>query len=261
MAVPVKKTRKQAASVKYLLSGDRKLQRLSLKKISDPVKKAKPEARSNRVKPAAGESRPTTGGRLVIVGVVCVLAAAALLAARQPAADVDDISAAGSQEAQASPQQARLTAGVETNTSTTVTPTRAVTAAPAKKDAAAASIDTKTAVAPVKPAERTKVTTSTAVARESTDPVKDAATLTVEGCLAYDEPAYRLKNTSGLNVPRARSWRSGFLMKRSSSIGLIDARGTLKLDDHLGQRVAATGSLVNREMHATTLRVVAASCR
>ena len=43
MAVPVKRTRKPAPPVKYLLSGDRKLQRLSLKKISDPAKKAKPK--------------------------------------------------------------------------------------------------------------------------------------------------------------------------------------------------------------------------
>jgi hypothetical protein len=91
--------------------------------------------------------------------------------------------------------------------------------------------------------------------------VKDPAARTVEGCLEYDKSMYRLKNTSGVNAPTARSWRSGFLMKRSSSIELIDTSGRLKLENHVGQRVAATGSLVNMEMHVTALREVGVSCR
>ena len=67
--MPVKKTRKPAASVKYLLSGDRKLQQLSLKKIADPAKKTKPRARSTRVKQAMDDEVASTspkriGGRL-----------------------------------------------------------------------------------------------------------------------------------------------------------------------------------------------------
>jgi hypothetical protein len=50
-------------------------------------------------------------------------------------------------------------------------------------------------------------------------------------------------------------------MKRSSTIGLVDTTGRLRLQDHIGTRVAATGSVVDREMRATTLREVAGSCR
>jgi hypothetical protein len=261
MAVPVKKTTKPARSVKYLLSGDRKLQRLSLKKISERVKTAKPEARSHRVKPAAKSPAPMAGalaGRVIAVGVVCLLAAAALLAVRQPADQLDEVSGAP-QEAQASAQAPRLTAVA--NTTPAVQP-RSATAASAKpRPASGASVSTA-APAPVKTPERAKAATSATAAPSSTAPVNDAPTRTVEGCLERDGQTYRLKNVSGLDAPKARSWRSGFLMKRSASVEMNDARGgALKLDAHIGQRVATTGTLVNGELHARTLRVVAASCR
>ena len=88
-----------------------------------------------------------------------------------------------------------------------------------------------------------------------------STTVAVEGCLESAGPTFRLKNTTGLDAPRARTWRTGFLMKRSSNIGLVDATGRLRLQDHVGKRVAATGTVVDREMQATTLREVAASCR
>jgi len=101
----------------------------------------------------------------------------------------------------------------------------------------------------------------TAAAPESIASVKSPAMVTVEGCLESNGATYRLKNTTGLDAPKARTWRTGFLMKRSSSVGLVDTIGSLRLQDHIGKRVAATGSVEDREMHATTLREVAASCR
>jgi hypothetical protein len=264
--VPVKRISKPARAVKYLLSADRKLQRLSLRKIADRASKAKPETRATRAKQTANDNDTARfpwamGGRFIVVGVVCLLAAAALLGARQPAARLDDVGATGAQEPLASPEAARLTAAVETNTSTSVTPTRSTTAMTARPHTAPASIEKKPAAAPMKTTERAKAATPVAAAPEPTAAANDAAAVTVEGCLEFDKATYRLKNTSGLNAPAARSWRSGFLMKRSASVELIDERGTLKLTDHIGQRVATTGSLVNREMHARTLRVIAASCR
>jgi hypothetical protein len=184
---------------------------------------------------------------------VCLLAAAALMAARQPADQLDELSGAP-QEAHASAEPPRLTAVAS---STPAVATRSVTAASAKPQPVSSSSVSAAPAAPVKTPERAKATTSATAA----SPVKDAPTRTVEGCLERDGRTYRLKNASGLNAPRGRSWRSGFLMKRSSSIELIDARGALTLDAHIGQRVAATGTLVNRELHARTLRAVAASCR
>lgn len=272
MAVPVKKSKKPAPPVKYLLSGDRKLQRLSLKKISDPAK-TKPRARTTRGKPAThekpGSSTPPKpiAGRLVVVGAVCLFAAAALLAASKPSpSPLRGSDAAGApQEVQPLLQPARLTASADTNTTATAGPKRPSTSAAARPTPTSFSIERTSASAPAKTTRTAKAATSSSAApttpvSESTAPVKSPAGLTVEGCLESDGATYRLKNTTGLDAPKARTWRTGFLMKRSSTIGLVDATGRLRLQDHIGRRVAATGTVVDREMQATTLREVG-SCR
>ena len=58
----------------------------------------------------------------------------------------------------------------------------------------------------------------------------------------------------------SRSWKSGFLRRRPSSIQLVDGTHTLNLKTYVGQRVEATGMLLNREMRARSLQPVAASC-
>jgi hypothetical protein len=265
MAVPVKRTRKPAPPVKYLLSGDRKLQRLSLKKISDPANKAKPKARSTRVKQATGGQTASTapkgiGWRGAVVGVVCLFAAAALLAARQPAADPEQVSAGGPPQVSMPAQAQRLTVDRDADTNATSASMRSLTPGVARPHTTSSAIERAPAAAPAKKTETAKAAVTTA-ASSSTAPVQSSSSLTVEGCLESDGPTYRLKNTSGLDAPKARTWRTGFLMKRSPSIGLVDTTGRLNLQDHIGTRVAATGSLVDREFRATALREVAASCR
>ena len=102
--------------------------------------------------------------------------------------------------------------------------------------------------------------TETAVQSAAKADVADVASVTITGCLERDEDTFRLKDTSGVDVPKSRSWRSGFFKKSTSSIGLVDATYSLKLADYVGQRVAATGVLMNRELRAQSLQPVAASC-
>jgi hypothetical protein len=90
--------------------------------------------------------------------------------------------------------------------------------------------------------------------------VQPSATVTITGCVELDEETFWLKDTAGADVPTSRSWRSGFLKKRSSPIELVDANHTLKLRNYVGQRVAATGMIVNREMRARSLQRVVAPC-
>ncbi len=93
------------------------------------------------------------------------------------------------------------------------------------------------------------------------EPVSSGAgTITMTGCLELDDETFWLKDASGADVPASRSWRSGFLKKRAARIELVDAAHTLKLQGHVGERVAATGILTNREMLARSLRRVAATC-
>jgi hypothetical protein len=80
--------------------------------------------------------------------------------------------------------------------------------------------------------------------------------VTITGCLERDEGAFRLTDASGANAPTARSWKSGFLRKRPAHIDLADAVGTLGLRNHIGRRVAATGTLIDRELRAHSVRPV-----
>jgi hypothetical protein len=99
------------------------------------------------------------------------------------------------------------------------------------------------------------------VASTSTASVEQAEAVTITGCLERDNDTFRLKDTTGLDAPKARSWKSGFLKKGSASIEIVDAANRVKLPNHVGQRVSITGMLVEREMQVRSLQRVAASCK
>ena len=84
------------------------------------------------------------------------------------------------------------------------------------------------------------------------------APVTITGCLERNDETFRLKDTAGADVPKSRSWKSGFLKKGSASIEVVDAAHRLKLPDHVGERVSVTGRLVDREMQVRSLQRVAA---
>jgi hypothetical protein len=84
--------------------------------------------------------------------------------------------------------------------------------------------------------------------------------VTITGCLEQRDDAYRLKDTAGDDVPKARSWKSGFLRKAPLAIAVIDASNRVKLSSHIGERISVTGVLVDREMKVRSLRKVAAAC-
>lgn len=92
----------------------------------------------------------------------------------------------------------------------------------------------------------------------TTGPVPTVVTLT--GCLARSENAFRLNDTTGVNVPKARNWKSGFLTKRSASIAIVPDSNELPLAKHIGSRVTVSGTLIDREMRVRTLRRVSSSC-
>jgi hypothetical protein len=99
-----------------------------------------------------------------------------------------------------------------------------------------------------------------AVESTSTAAAQTVTSVTITGCLANDEETFWLKDTSGADAPKSRNWKSGFLKKRPAAIELLDATHALRLPNYVGQRVAATGTLVNREMRAHSLQRVGSSC-
>ena len=78
--------------------------------------------------------------------------------------------------------------------------------------------------------------------------------VTIAGCLERDDDTYRLTDTSGDSAPKSRSWKSGFIRKRTASIELVDA-ANVRLASHVGQRIETTGVIDDREMRVKSLRV------
>jgi hypothetical protein len=288
---------KPSRSIRYVLYADRKLQKLSLRRMSVPAKKAKKAKKSTRsIRPK--NTTHTTDARAVralspravFAGAICVIAAAVLIAARQlQQTDVASISAPPttipapdenalpkpitqpvaipSSAAIAPTEPAALPARLETKKSV---PPKPATAAVARTSIADASIEKTTSAEsaratgtePVSSAPKADATTPIAASVESTSNVvgQTVTSVTITGCLANDEETFWLKDTSGADAPKSRNWKSGFLRKRPATIELLDATHALKLPNYVGQRVAATGMLVNREMRAQSLQRVAASC-
>jgi hypothetical protein len=86
------------------------------------------------------------------------------------------------------------------------------------------------------------------------------ARVTITGCLEGSDDNFRLTNTSGATAPTSRTWKSAFLKKRPATIEVVDTVKRLNLKSHVGQRVAVTGTLVDREMQVGSLQRIASSC-
>jgi hypothetical protein len=84
--------------------------------------------------------------------------------------------------------------------------------------------------------------------------------VTIAGCLERDGDGFRLKDVTGADAPKARSWKSGFLKKGKATIDVVDPTHALRLTDQVGKRVSVTGALADRELNARSLRRIAASC-
>ena len=86
--------------------------------------------------------------------------------------------------------------------------------------------------------------------------------VTITGCLemSVDETEFRLTDTDGVEAPKSRSWRSGFLKKHSAPIALVELPDAHGLQAQVGKRVAATGLLTSRSLKVSALRVLTSSC-
>jgi len=175
-----------------------------------------------------------------------------------PPAIVTSPPAMASTESAAPPAQPEMKKTVPAKPATAAL-ARTVTAdASVEKTASAESVKVKAEAESSAP--KADATTPSPAAVESTSAGHNVTSVTITGCVANDEETFWLKDTSGADAPKARNWKSGFLKKRPAPIALLDATHALKLPSYVGQRVAATGMLVNREMRAQSLQRVGSSC-
>jgi len=170
---------------------------------------------------------------LIVIGVVA--AAAMLIAARQSSRP-SDIAAMDFQQDKAAVSHAR-----------------------ASKSAASQAAPSRAALDTTLASDATAVNTP-AVESSEKAPVQMAAAVTITGCLEHAHETFRLKDTTGVEAAKSRSWKSGFFKKSSASIEVVDAANRLQLLTHVGQRVSVTGMLVEREMQGRSLKRIAASC-
>jgi hypothetical protein len=216
--------------------------------------------------PSAASSSPAIGPGPIIFGVACVVCfvgAVALLPAHE------NTQAAGFEPTSISSQPSTAT-GRQLVSGQASAPSARNARSAAKTESPHAPVDKSTP--PTVPASEPAKTVyngwqpaEPAVKSAPIEPIPAAApekiaSVTITGCLEHDDEAFWLSDASGSEAPTSRSWRSGFLKKRPSRIELVDAGHALRLTSYVGQRIAATGTLVNREMRPRSLHPVSASC-
>ena len=225
---------------RYLLSGDARLQKLSLKKLTQPRAKTsarKRAARTSTPSARAAESLrwPWTAnpGAIGLAGLG-ILAAATLFAAGQmsdrpesgtvvtPMADARLVS-----ESAPSTTPARVEKPVPAKERT---PVREKTAAP-KPTVAAATAPAATA------------TSGSASLAESAPEPAPAGAVTITGCLAKGKNGFWLKDVSGVDLSKKRSWRSGFFKKSAPRVDVAAASSVVRLAGYVGLAVALLASL------------------
>jgi cytoskeletal protein RodZ len=277
-----KTTKKPSRSLRYLLYADQKLQRISLKKVSARLKRSKSAARSGRPKSPTVSRDPAAvppiswavRTQAISVGALGVIVAVAMIAARPSSPPA----VAGTTRADVELAPAPTTASLMTVPRIDVTPAAApkpaiearpkTTSSPAPEAIAPATttvepaphatkLDVAKPVVPPMATVQARVTDTASVDFRDLTP---GGTVTITGCLEHRDDSFRLKDASGAEAPTSRSWKSGFLKRKPAPIELVDAKSSLNLSSHVGQRVAATGVLVEREMRAHSLRSVEASC-
>ena len=283
-----KKARTGRRSIRYWLFADPKLQKLSLKKVSE--RGTKPAGAARRIRgtkatvvpagPPASGSATTVRRVLALAGFVLIVAAALALERQSargeaPAGEARDQPPVMTRPQIVPPVSAKphATGPASSLSSTTRPPEKPGSAkivnasAPAavakpvpamlvttpNPDPAAASAAEPTP-SPVEPAPKPADSTMTSAAT-------GAALVTVTGCLQQDEDLFWIKNASGAEAPRTRSWKSGFLRKQPAPIEIVGPIGRLKLNGYVGRLVSATGTLEDRQMRPRSVREIAGSCQ
>lgn len=188
----------------------------------------------------------TRRGRVVVLASACLVSATLALVQFRP-------SPQQSPAIDAQPQLAAVEQPVAD----------APTARPAAKKAVATTSRRPAATASTKlpvPVKSDVTTVVTAPAPRNQEGVAPSI-VTISGCLEQNDERFRLKDTTGDNAPKGRSWRSGFLRRSASTIDVIDQADRHHLPTYVGQRVSVTGMLVDREMQVRSVSIVAESCQ
>jgi hypothetical protein len=208
-----------------------------------------------------GKPLMTRRGRVVVLAAACLVAATIVIVQQRQTSAREESPSAVTQQPQLATEEPAV--------APKATPARpaarkpAATARPAATTSARPAASATTLPVPAK-SDVTTVVTAPAPRDAQAAPRNAQAVpvdvVTISGCLEQDDERFRLKDTTGEDAPRGRSWRSGFLRRGSATIDVIDESDRHHLQTYVGQRVNVTGTLVDREMQVNSVRIVAISC-
>jgi hypothetical protein len=91
--------------------------------------------------------------------------------------------------------------------------------------------------------------------------VKQAEPVSYVGCLRSTDRGQQfvLENVAGRDVPRARSWKTAFITRKTVTIEVIGVRG-VKLREYVGHTVRVTGQRTGHRVHAEAVKSMTNSC-
>ena len=113
--------------------------------------------------------------------------------------------------------------------------------------------------APAKAAPAKAVPAKTVPAKAAGEQVEPGS-ITLTGCLEADGRKYMLTDLEGAQAPKGRSWKTGFVTKKSKDVELV-ATSSLKLGDHIGHKVSVVG-IRDDDTHlkARSIKQLAGAC-
>ncbi len=140
-----------------------------------------------------------------------------------------------------------------------MTPSARSTATDARPDAEVATVQPKpmvtSTIVDVSPVPTAKSETDA-----SKTSAANTAPVTIFGCLERSNETYRLTDTDGVDAPKARSWKTGFLKKSAATVEVVDPGNRMRLSSHVGHRVGVTGTISEKQLQARSIRKISSSC-
>ena len=89
----------------------------------------------------------------------------------------------------------------------------------------------------------------------------ETGSVTLTGCLHADGSKYMLTDTEGAKAEKGRTWKTGFITKKSKDVEVVAASSGMKLGDFRGHKVSVVGVRDGQShLKARTIKQVAASC-
>jgi hypothetical protein len=89
-------------------------------------------------------------------------------------------------------------------------------------------------------------------------PAQSPAPVSMTGCLRASRSGYVLTGLRGNQAPKARNWKTGYIMTTRDFV--VSPTAGVKLQDHIGRQVTVVGVVDGTRITARTIRRIATSC-